>query len=199
MALASSDHPVHQSPPSAGGEDHTFRQRIAVQYQQSAVNKSRLKYCVFLHYFLCFAMLAKLVPYILDRFNWFILIVEELEVPEPFAWEWFWLSSITASAFCLDAIKKNSVTSMRNYIISIVLLGYLPILYALVFWFSEVYIFLVSDDYFDVVDLVYWRMYPCGLLWYAFLMIALQVHSFSMYFSFKLITAWKTRGARRAE
>lgn len=123
-------------------------------------------------------MLAKLVPYILDRFNWFILTVEELEVPEvsnsfisnaqvmganifnfqPLAWEWFWLSSITASAFCLDAIKKNSVTSMRNYIISLVILGYLPILYALVFWFSEVYIFLFSDDYFDVLDLVYWKV-----------------------------------------
>lgn len=34
MALASPEPPVPVTPPSAGGDDHTFRQRVAVQYQQ---------------------------------------------------------------------------------------------------------------------------------------------------------------------
>lgn len=48
----------------------------------SALNKSRLKYCIFFHYLLFFAMLAKLSADILDRLDIFILEIEELQVPE---------------------------------------------------------------------------------------------------------------------
>lgn len=47
----------------------------------SALNKSRLKYCIFFHYLLFFAMLAKLSADILDRLDIFILEIEELEIP----------------------------------------------------------------------------------------------------------------------
>lgn len=48
----------------------------------SAQNKSRLKYCIFFHYLLFFAMLAKLSADILDRLDIFILEIEELQVPK---------------------------------------------------------------------------------------------------------------------
>jgi len=50
----------------------------------SALNKSRLKYCIFFHYLLFFAMLAKLSADILDRLDIFILEIEELQVPEVY-------------------------------------------------------------------------------------------------------------------
>lgn len=50
----------------------------------SALNKSRLKYCIFFHYLLFFAMLAKLSTDILDRLDIFILEIEELQVPEVY-------------------------------------------------------------------------------------------------------------------
>lgn len=184
---------------SMDGQDHSYRQRIATHYQISALNKSRLKYCIFFHYFLFFAMLAKLVPCILDWFNVFILDIEELEVPEPYLWEWIWLSSLLVSFFCLDAIKKNKLTSLRYYMVGIINLGYLPLTYAILFWFPEVWIYLFSDDMFERANIVYWKQYPYGLLWYGFILLALQVHGFSMYFSYKLLTAWRSRGTRRAD
>lgn len=48
----------------------------------SASNKSRLKYCIFFHFLLFFAMLAKLSADILDRLDIFILEIEELQVPK---------------------------------------------------------------------------------------------------------------------
>lgn len=53
-----------------------------VLFYFSAQNKSRLKYCIFFHYLLFFAMLAKLTSDILDRLDIFVLDIEELEVPK---------------------------------------------------------------------------------------------------------------------
>lgn len=184
---------------SMDGQDHSFRQRIATHYQISTLNKSRLKYCIFFHYFLFFAMLAKLVPCILDWFNVFILDIEELEVPEPYLWEWIWLSSLVVSFFCLDAIKKSNLSSLQYYMMGLVLFGYLPLVYAILFWFPDVWVYLMSDEYANTSDIVYWKEYPYGLLWYAFILLALQVHSFSMYFSYNLMTALKSRGTRKAD
>uniref|UniRef100_A0ABD2XFY0 Protein pellino n=1 Tax=Trichogramma kaykai TaxID=54128 RepID=A0ABD2XFY0_9HYME len=64
------------------GNDFQHRERVANHYQTSAVNKSRLRYCIFFHYILFFVMLAKLSADILDRFNIFILEIEELAVPQ---------------------------------------------------------------------------------------------------------------------
>lgn len=49
----------------------------------SALNKSRLKICIFFHYLLFFVMLAKLSADILDKLDIFILEIEELRVPKP--------------------------------------------------------------------------------------------------------------------
>ena len=49
----------------------------------SALNKSRLKFCIFFHYLLFFVMLGKLSADILDKLDIFILEIEELRVPKP--------------------------------------------------------------------------------------------------------------------
>ncbi|XP_066158963.1 protein jagunal isoform X2 [Euwallacea fornicatus] len=163
----------------------------------SALTKTRLKYCIFFHYILSFAMLAKLTPYILDRFNIFILPIEELEVPEPLWWEWFWLSSILSSILALDAMKKNHYIRMRYYMTGIVLLGYLPLLNGLLKWFPEVVMYLYAEKYTDFDDIFFWMGLPYGLLWYGFIFLAGQVHSFSLYFGYKLLCAWRLRGTHR--
>lgn len=48
----------------------------------SALNKSRLKHCIFFHYLLFFVMLAKLSADILDKLDIFILEIEELRIPQ---------------------------------------------------------------------------------------------------------------------
>jgi len=68
------------------------------------------------------------------------------------------MSSILASFFCLDALKKNSVKSLYYYMGGIVLLGYVPIIYCFFLWFNEVFTFLLSIDEFELADLVYWNV-----------------------------------------
>ncbi|XP_019865900.1 protein jagunal [Aethina tumida] len=190
---------LHYTPPGTDGLDHAFRQRVATHYQKSALNKSRLKYCIFFHYLLFFAMLAKLSADILDKLDIFILEIEELSIPQPLWWEYIWCISLLLSFLGLDAIKKNRVAPMRNYMVGLVLFGFLPILYATIYYFSDVWTYLTFEEEEELDDVQFWQGYPYGLLWYTFILLALQVHLFSMHFAWNLISAWRSKGTKKNE
>ncbi|KAK0159906.1 hypothetical protein PV328_007367 [Microctonus aethiopoides] len=176
------------------GSDFTHRQRIATQYQMSATNKSRLNYCIFFHYLLFVVMLAKLSPDILDRFDIFILEIEELQIPQPLWWEYIWSSSLLVSFLGLSAIKRNNIKTLQRYMIGICILGFGPLIYGVVYYSSDVWEYLTIGK---TSGMQLWKDLPYGLLWYAFILVAYQVHSFSLLFSWKLMTAWKARGSRK--
>uniref|UniRef100_A0A1B6GXM1 Protein jagunal n=1 Tax=Cuerna arida TaxID=1464854 RepID=A0A1B6GXM1_9HEMI len=178
------------------GTDFAHRQRVAAQYQISAQNKSRLKYCIFFHYLLFFAMLAKLSADILDRLDIFILDIEELQVPKPLLWEYIWCISLLLSFLGLAAVRKNRIKAMKRYMIGIGLFGFGPILYAAVYYFSEAWQYISTGD---MEDLTLWQGYPYALLWYAFIILALQVHSFSLLFARNLLVAWAARGTKKEQ
>ncbi|KAK4871632.1 hypothetical protein RN001_015756 [Aquatica leii] len=187
------------TPMGTDGTDHAYRQRIAAQYQISALNKSRLKYCIFFHYLLFFGMLAKLSADILDRLDIFVLEIEELSIPQPLWWEYIWCLSLLVSFLGLAAIRRNRVKSMQQYVIGIILFGYLPLLYGIVYYCKDVWLYLTSKDVAELEHIHWWQGYPYGLLWYAFILLSVQVHFFSLYFAWNLIAAWKSRGMRKAE
>ena len=178
------------------GSDFNHRQKVASQYQISATNKSRLKYCIFFHYLLFFVMLAKLSADILDHLDIFILEIEELQVPQPLWWEYAWCASLMSSFLALSAVKRNRIKMLQQYMIGIVLLGYGPLLYAVVYYFKDVWKYLTIGKA-DEVHI--WQGLPYGLLWYAFVLLASQVHSFSLFFSWNLLVAWKTRGSKKVD
>ncbi|CAG9855425.1 unnamed protein product [Phyllotreta striolata] len=181
------------------GSDYEHRQRIASHYQISALNKSRLKYCIFFHYLLFFAMLAKLSADILDKLDIFILEIEELDIPKPLWWEYIWCISLLLSFLGLEAIKKNKISLMKKYMTGLLLFGFLPLFYAIVYYFSDVWIYLTFEDKDELEDVHMWQGYPYGMLWYAFILLTIQVHLFSMYFSWNLLTAWKMKGTKKFE
>ncbi|KAF2905593.1 hypothetical protein ILUMI_00570 [Ignelater luminosus] len=187
------------TPIGTDGTDHAYRQRIAAQYQISALNKSRLKYCIFFHYLLYFAMLAKLSSDILDRLDIFILEIEELSIPQPLLWEYIWCISLLVSFLGLASIRRNRIKSMQQYIVGIIIFGYLPLVYAVIYYCKDVWIYLTSQDEYELDHIHWWQGYPYGLLWYGFVLLAVQVHSFSLYFACNLINAWKARGTRKME
>ena len=178
------------------GSDFNHRQKVASQYQISATNKSRLKYCIFFHYLLFFVMLAKLSADILDHLDIFILEIEELQVPQPLWWEYIWCASLMSSFLALSAVKRNRIKMLQQYMIGIVLLGYGPLLYAVVYYFKDVWKYLTVGKA-DEVHI--WQGLPYGLLWYAFILLASQVHSFSLFFAWNLLVAWKTRGSKKVD
>lgn len=187
------------TPIGTDGTDHAYRQRIAAQYQISALNKSRLKYCIFFHYLLFFVMLAKLSADILDRLDIFILEIEELSIPSPLLWEYVWCISLLVSFLGLASIRKNRIKPMQQYIVGIIIFGYFPLLFGAVYYCNQVWTYLTSEDLDELEQIQRWQGYPYGLLWYGFILLALQVHFFSLYFAWNLIIAWKSRGIRKAE
>ncbi|KAL0819163.1 hypothetical protein ABMA28_008418 [Loxostege sticticalis] len=182
------------------GADFEHREKIAFQYQLSALNKSRLKYCVFFHHVLFFVMLAKLSADILDRLDIFILEIEELQIPQPLWWEYTWCLSLLLSFLGLAAIKRNNIKQLRRYMYGIVALGFGPLLYCILYYCGDVWRYLSRDEDEDdssEVEIELWQGYPYGLLWYAFVLLASQVHFFQLYSSYNLLKAWRARGALR--
>lgn len=188
----------------------------------SALNKSRLKYCIFFHFLLFFAMLAKLSADFLDRLDIFILEIEELQVPQPLWWEYIWCFSILTTFIGLSAAKGNRIRDMKKYIIGLIVTALLPIIYCFIYYFSDVVDYMSLDDETDIEDteIFVWRVRllwcsisnetflnriflafsqgkPYGLIWYAFVLVAIQVHGLSIYFAWNLIQAWRSRTAAR--
>lgn len=182
------------------GADFEHREKIAAQYQISALNKSRLKYCVFFHHMMFLAMMAKLSADILDKLDIFILEIEELQIPQPLWWEYIWCLSLLLSFLGLSAIKRNNIKHLRRYMYGVTALGFGPLLYCLIYYCGDVWRYLSSDadeDDSSEVEIELWQGYPYGLLWYAFVFLASQIHFFQLYFSYNLLKAWRARGALR--
>ncbi|KAF9819617.1 hypothetical protein SFRURICE_005570 [Spodoptera frugiperda] len=213
------------------GADFEHREKIAAQYQISALNKSRLKYCMFFHHIMFLVMLAKLSADILDKLDIFILEIEDharinlchmehsyssvesmfinsglvkkilIHVFKvPLWWEYIWCLSLLLSFLGLSAIKRNNIKYLRRYMYGITALGFGPLLYCVLYYCGDVWRYLTMDadeDDSSEVDIELWQGYPYGLLWYAFVLLASQIHFFQLYFSYNLLKAWRARGALR--
>lgn len=132
-------------------------------FRCSALNKSRLKYCIFFHFLLFFAMMAKLSADILDRLDIFILEIEELQVPTPLWWEYIWCISVLTSFFGLSAAKGNRIKDMQKYVIGLVVTALLPLLYCIIYYFSDVvdYSLLNKDTAIEDTEIFVWQVSTC--------------------------------------
>jgi len=181
------------------GSDFMHRERVAPNHQISLLNKSRLRYCIFFHYLLVIFMLVKLFPDFLDKANIFVLEIEELYVPKPLWWEYAWCLSVVVTFFGLSAARNNRILSMQKFMIGIGVFGLLPVVYCFLYYLRDVIDYLRLDEDIDIEDthIVVWQGLPYGLLWYGFVLAALQVHGFSLYFAWNLVKTWKTRVASK--
>lgn len=105
-------------------------------------------------------MLAKLASDILDRLDIFILEIEELQVPPPLWWEYIWCTSILWTFVGLSAAKGNRIKDMKKYIIGIGVTGILPLLYCIIYYFSDVinYLRLDSETDLEDTDITLWQV-----------------------------------------
>merc|ERR1719391_1825463 len=139
-------------------------------------------------------MLAKLLPAILDKLDIFIMEIEELYVPKPDKWEWAWLLSLVAVVPAFTASKRSNVTQMRIFQAVVILAGFIPLLVGLATHFSDAYAFISSDKKTKVLK---WMGLPVSLLWYGFIILALQCHGMQMHFSGILINAWQSSKSKK--
>lgn len=169
------------------GLDYLYRERVDDRYKTSAINKNRLKWCIFSHYILVFAIITKLMPEILDKLDIFVLEVEELFVPKPLLWEWLWLLSIPVTFFGLSACNKSSYKNIKKFALGTLTCSVLPILIGAFCYASDCYEF-VTEGLTD--NVATWQGLPYAMLWYVFFFVAIQVHMFELYFANCLMQAW---------
>lgn len=105
-------------------------------------------------------MLAKLTSDILDRLDIFILEIEELQVPAPLWWEYFWCTSILMTFMGLSAAKGNRIRDMQKFCIGIIVTALVPLFYCIVYYFSDVVEYLSLDEETDLKDtaIFVWRV-----------------------------------------
>lgn len=105
-------------------------------------------------------MLAKLSADILDRLDIFILEIEELQVPAPLWWEYFWCISILTSFIGLSAAKGNRIRDMKKYVIGLIVTAVLPLLYCTIYYFSDIidYMSLNKETDIEDSDIFVWRV-----------------------------------------
>jgi len=154
-----------------------------------AQTKSKLKWNNIFHFLLGFIMLAKLFSAILDKLDIFIMEIEELFIPKPDLWEWVWLMSLASTIPAFMASKKSNVTQMRVFQAIIISCGILPLLVGMALHFSDAYAFISADKKTKVLK---WMGLPVSMLWYAFIILALQCHGMQMHFSGILVNAWQS-------
>lgn len=105
-------------------------------------------------------MLAKLSADILDRLDIFILEIEELQVPTPLWWEYVWCTSILMSFIGLSAAKGNRIKDMKKYIIGITVTALVPLVYCIIYYFSDIAEYMSLDEETDIEDtnIFVWRV-----------------------------------------
>lgn len=138
-------------------------------------------------------MLLRLSEDILDRFDIFILQLEELYIPKPLPWEWLYLGSIIVTCMGLNGLSRGSLSSLNSYAAGTIVLGICPLLGAAIYYYSDVseYVELKNE-----ANVQMWQGYPVAVWVYAFILVAIQIHIFSIYFSVRLIKIWRGKMKR---
>ena len=138
----------------------------------SAQNKDRLKWSIFIHFILLFLMLTKLAPEVLDKFDIFVLEVEELFVPkvrstislfiwsytnfQPLIWEWLWLLSVPVTFFGLSACKHSSLKSIKQFLIGTLVCSLLPVLLGMALHAVDCYEFITEGV---TENIIIWQVF----------------------------------------
>jgi hypothetical protein len=148
---------------------------------------------------------------------------------QPLKWEYWWCVSLPVAFVGLSSIRRNNIQSLQVFLGGVIANGVLPVLYAMYYYFPDAYryvqtrsvkniqtwqvitktriwnwILVSRNSYcvvivFKLVNTCVFQGYPYGLLWYAFLFVAIQVHGASVLFASKLVKAWSQKGSTPAK
>jgi len=157
------------------------------------VNRSRLNWSLVVHAVFVLLMTFRLSVAIYvfagirpPRF------LQRLRLPPATNWEFGWLiGSLVTCGVGLFGVRRRRPNLVRLYIALSVVAGVLPVIYAA--------LFNVKDDLVSYWTTHHTRLVfhgiPVVLLWSMFLVAALQLHGYSIYFAYGLLKAWRVRAA----
>ncbi|ESO93275.1 hypothetical protein LOTGIDRAFT_216100 [Lottia gigantea] len=178
-------------PEGTDGSDHWHRESIAWQYRLSSINKSRLKFDIFLQMLLGFLMFMRLLPALSALFGFSFQSLRRWDLPAPRPWEYAWIISISAAVLGWRSTSYNKSFLLKQYMLGTVVFGLFPVLFGFIDVSNDLYVYITERKYTYVMF-----SFPAILLWSTFLFIAAQLHVFGLYFSSVLLKAWKPRGKK---
>ena len=115
-------------------------------------------------------------------------MLQTIRFPLPETWEYAWIFSFVPCYMCLQALPRNRVPTLRYALWGLIFLALGPIMYGM------------STNFFELRAYVTMRAsrhqflgYPWILLQHLFFIMCLQIHSFTLYFSYRLLQAWQIR------
>jgi len=175
-------------PEGSDGSDHWHRESIAWQHKVSATNKWRLRLALFLQIQLGFIMLARLLPGLSMAFGFNIMRLRRLDLPHPRPWEYAWLASLIAAVFGWRSTRNNNLFLLKQFIFGNIMFGLVPMLFGAFDLRNDITLYFQEKKFtFEMFG------FPAVLLWSIFMMLALQIHLFTLYFSVVLAKAWRPR------
>lgn len=133
-------------------------------------------------------MLGRLLPGIAGAFGFTVVSLRRLDLPHPRPWEYAWLASLLAAVIGWRSTPQNNLLLLKQFILGTVVFGLAPVCFGFFDLKKDIILYLQERKYtYEMLG------FPAVLLWSAFMLIALQLHIFSLYFSYVLLRAWKPR------
>ncbi|CDS37095.1 protein of unknown function DUF1352 [Echinococcus multilocularis] len=182
-------------PVGSDGSDFQHRERIAEPYNQSSLFKKRLRTALALHIALWILVAIKILPEILFRFGFVSrTFMRKHPLPLNELWEYAWcFGSIIPVLFGYLSVTKNKVYLIRFSLVGTIAFGFVPIIMGCFLRAYE-----LMDYYYTKSSRHDFFNFPFVVIIYIFFSVCIQVHCFTLYFSWKLMTIWSRLSKKTA-
>ena len=152
------------------------------------MNKTRLRFDIFIHITMGLLMLVRLAPGITSLFGFNIMALRRWDLPHPRPWEYAWLFSLVAAIIGWRSTPHNNSFLLKQYMLGTVIFGILPIIFGVVDLRNDMAAYFSERKYTYVMFGM-----PAIILWALFLALSIQLHAFGLYFGVVLLKAWRPR------
>lgn len=172
----------------------------------SSLFKKRLRTALTLHIALWILVVIKILPEILFRFGlvsrafmrkvWSFHRILLIKHPLPLneLWEYAWcFGSIIPVFFGYLSFAKNKVYLIRFSLIGTIAFGFVPIIMGCFLRAYE-----LMDYYYTKNSRHDFFNFPFVVILYIFFSVCIQIHCFTLYFSWKLMTIWSRLSKKTA-
>lgn len=148
--------------------------------------KSRLRSLIYIHFLLAIVILAHLVTY---HFS----IATNFSIPRPHLWQYIWLISLFPSFCALLSFARHRIFLMKLFFHGTMIFGFGTILLTILVNLSDLLTYqrLKFNHRLNEIEPQTFLGLPLIVLWYMFLIIAVQIHAFSLYLANSLLTLWQ--------